>query len=277
MPAPTFLCIGAQKCGTTWLASAVAQHPQVAPGKKKELHFFDNREAYARGLDWYEQQFRVRPRTVAVGEFTPNYWLTVGPDVASLFPGSAERVAAAYPDLQLIACLRDPVERAVSAYFHQIKAGRVAPSVSLLDAARERPGIIDFGRYATQLVAWLEHYPLERFLVLVYEEDIRPDEAKPQALRRTFEHLGVDPDFEPEDIAVRRNVRVSDFEMRLRHASPARRRVMEHLPQRVRESERWAITVSDADRRTLAEIYAPETARLEEMLGRTMPWPRTAG
>ncbi|RYJ02932.1 MAG: sulfotransferase, partial [Actinomycetales bacterium] len=57
MPAPTFLCIGAQKCGTTWLASAVAQHPEVGTGRKKELHFFDQRAAYERGLDWYESQF----------------------------------------------------------------------------------------------------------------------------------------------------------------------------------------------------------------------------
>jgi hypothetical protein len=78
MPAPTFLCIGAQKCGTTWLATAVSQHPEVGTGRKKELHFFDQREAYARGLDWYESQFRTGPETRAVGEFTPNYWRTVG-------------------------------------------------------------------------------------------------------------------------------------------------------------------------------------------------------
>lgn len=274
MPAPTFLCIGAQKCGTTWLASAVAQHPEVGTGRKKELHFFDQPDAYARGIDWYESRFRTGPQTRAVGEFTPNYWRTVGTATPTTFLGSAERVAAAYPDLQLVVCLRDPVDRAVSAYFHNIKAGRLDPSMSLGEAVRDRPGLRDFGLYATQLDAWLAHYPMDRFLFLVYEEDIRSDAAKPQALRRTFEHIGVDPDFEPEDTSVQRNVRLSHFEMRLRHASPARRRVMERLPARVRESERWTITIADADRRALAADYLPEVERLERLLGRSLPWDR---
>lgn len=272
MPAPTFLCIGAQKCGTTWLASAVSQHPQVGTGRKKELHFFDQRAAYERGLAWYEAQFVVGPETRAVGEFTPNYWRTVGTDTGTAFLGSAERVAAAYPDLALVLCLRDPVDRAVSAYFHNIKAGRLSPDVSFADALRERPGLRDFGRYGTQLDAWLAHYPLERFLVLVYEEDIAPDEAKPQALRRTFEHVGVDPAFEPRDTSVQRNVRLSDFEMRLRHASPEERREMERLPESERRSPRWAITVPEADRRALGDDYRPEVERLEEVLGRRLPW-----
>lgn len=272
MPAPTFLCIGAQKCGTTWLASAVAQHPEVGTGRKKELHFFDQRARYERGLGWYERQFRVGPRTRAIGEFTPNYWRTVGTATPTTFLGAADRVAAAYPDLQLLLCLRDPVERAVSAYFHNIKAGRLSPSVPFADALRERPGLRDFGRYGSQLDAWLAHYPLERFLVLVYEEDIRPDDAKPEALRRTFEHLGVDPGFSPGDTSVQRNVRLSHFEMRLRHASQEERRAMERLPASERDSPRWTITIPDADRRALAEDYRPEVARLEELLGRRMPW-----
>jgi len=100
MPAPTFLCIGAQKCGTTWLARAVKQHPQVSPGKKKELHFFNHRDAYDRGLEWYEAQFRSRPQTRATGEFTPNYWWTTGTDVPFHYLGSADRIADAYPDLR---------------------------------------------------------------------------------------------------------------------------------------------------------------------------------
>ena len=129
MPAPTFLCIGAQKCGTTWLAHAVKQHPEVATGRKKELHFFDSRDAYAKGLSWYEKQFSVGTPARAVGEFTPNYWWTEGTTTTNNWLGSAGRVADAYPDLQLVVCLRHPVDRAISAYFHHMKAGRYPPSV----------------------------------------------------------------------------------------------------------------------------------------------------
>jgi len=272
MPAPTFLCIGAQKCGTTWLARAVQQHPQVSPGKRKELHFFNHADAYARGLDWYESQFRRSRRTRATGEFTPNYWWTVGTRTTFHDLGCAERIAAAYPDLQLIVCLRDPLARAVSAYFHHMNAGRYPPSVSLLEATERYPDIREFGLYATQYAAWLEHYPPERFLVLVYEEDIAPDPAKQGTLDRVFAHIGVDVGFEPQQVTEARNVRQSDFTLRLKHATGVRRRVMERLPQRLRDSPRWRIPVADSDRRALAEDFRPEVARLEEMLGRRLTW-----
>lgn len=272
MPAPTFLCIGAQKSGTTWLARAVKQHPQVSPGKRKELHFFNHEDAYARGLGWYESQFRKSPRTVATGEFTPNYWWTVGTPTTFHYLGCADRVADAYPDLQLIVCLRDPVARAVSAYFHHLNAGRYAPSVGLLEAIERYPDIREFGLYATQYAAWLARYPAERFLVLVYEEDIAPDAAKPSTLDRVFAHLGVEPGFEPADVTEPRNVRQSDFTIRMKHASPLRRKVMARLPERARASERWRISVADADRAALAEDFRPEVARLEEMLRRRLPW-----
>jgi len=272
MPAPTFLCIGAQKCGTTWLARAVKQHPQVSPGKKKELHFFNHRDAYEQGLEWYESQFRSSPRTRATGEFTPNYWWTKGTETSFHYLGCADRIADAYPDLQLIVCLREPVARAVSAYFHHMNAGRYPPSVSLLDATRKYPDIREFGLYATQYDAWLKRYPAERFLVLVYEEDIAPDEAKPATLDRVFAHIGVDTGFEPGELTAERNVRSDDFAIRMKHASPWRRRVMARLPERAREMPRWRISVSAEDRAALAEEFRPEVHRLEEMLGRTLHW-----
>ncbi|WP_170219272.1 sulfotransferase family protein [Nocardioides litoris] len=272
MPAPTFLCIGTQKGGTTWLARAVAQHPQVGTGVRKELQFFNHREAWSRGMGWYEEQFRERPRHRAVGEFTPNYWWTVGTPTSNNYLGIAERVAASYPDLQLVVCLRHPVDRAVSAYFHHMQARRYPPSVGLLEAVERYPDVRELGDHGTQLSAWLEHFPRERFLVLVYETDIRPDAAKRPTLRRTFEHLGVRPGFVPRDLELARNARGRDFDLRRRHASPVVRRAMGAVPERLRGSPRWRIEVAEDDRRQLAEHYRPEVARLETLLGRTMPW-----
>lgn len=273
MPAPTFLCIGAQKCGTTWLARAVQQHPEVVPGKKKELHFFNHEEAYARGLDFYESQFRRRrAATRAVGEFTPNYWWTEGTRTSFHLPGSADRVAEAYPDLRLLVCLRDPLDRAVSAYFHHMRAGRYGPSLPLRDAVRRYPDIREFGLYATQLEAWQRRFPADRFLVLVYEEQIAPDAAKALTLRRVFEHIGVDPDFVPEGLTVARNVRTSDYEVRVRHAPPAARRLLRQLPARAQEWSMWRIKVAAEDTAALREEFRAEVDRLQTLLARPLPW-----
>ena len=73
---PTFLVLGAQKCGTTWLAKMVSQHPDVSVATKKEMHFFDKAYNYQKGLNWYEEQFDITSSTKAIGEFTPNYFWT---------------------------------------------------------------------------------------------------------------------------------------------------------------------------------------------------------
>ena len=72
MPLPTFVIAGAQKCGTTSLAAALRQHRQVYVSRPKELHFFDAH--FARGLDWYAEQFSPRDATTSqIGEATPVY------------------------------------------------------------------------------------------------------------------------------------------------------------------------------------------------------------
>lgn len=41
MPAPSFLCIGAQKAATSWLYKNLLEHPDVWMPPLKELHYFD--------------------------------------------------------------------------------------------------------------------------------------------------------------------------------------------------------------------------------------------
>ena len=49
---PSFIGIGAQRCGTTWLYESLAAHPEVYVSRPKELYFFTKN--YMRGLDWYQ-------------------------------------------------------------------------------------------------------------------------------------------------------------------------------------------------------------------------------
>jgi [heparan sulfate]-glucosamine 3-sulfotransferase 1 len=71
MPRPNFLVIGAQKAATTWLARALAPHPDVYTADTKELHYYDLRENYLRGFDWYLAHFDAAQGEKAIGESTP--------------------------------------------------------------------------------------------------------------------------------------------------------------------------------------------------------------
>ena len=69
---PNLLIIGAQKCGTTWLARMLGQHPDVFMAEE-EIHFFDRAHNFARGTAWYESHFAAAAGQSAVGEKTPDY------------------------------------------------------------------------------------------------------------------------------------------------------------------------------------------------------------
>ena len=43
---PNFLCIGAQRTGTTWLYKNLKNHPEVWMPLVKEIHYFDEKENY---------------------------------------------------------------------------------------------------------------------------------------------------------------------------------------------------------------------------------------
>lgn len=105
---PAFLGIGAQKAGTSALFDYLSLHPQIVPGSSKELHFFCDK--HERGLNWYHSHFPLPARlgdNRITFEVTPHYLFA---------PAAAERIHRYNPALKLIVVLRNPVERAFSAW-----------------------------------------------------------------------------------------------------------------------------------------------------------------
>jgi hypothetical protein len=206
-PLPDFLIIGAQKAGTTALYSYLREHPAVVGPPWKEVSFFDRH--FWRGAAWYRGHFPnrlylrgVRARAGVepiVGEASPSY----------LFhPHAPERAAALVPDVRLIALVRNPIDRALSHYHHEVALGREPlPFEQALDQEDARmegelermrdPRYFSHawwnftyqarGRYAEQLARWLELYPRERLLVVPSEDLLeRPGET----YRQVLEFLG---------------------------------------------------------------------------------------
>lgn len=222
-----FLVIGAQKAGTTWLRDMLRQHPEVfMPGR--EIHFFNKEENLGRGVGWYEEQFERAREGQVCGEKTPNYLWVNCPEGGTDVPGSHERIALCLPDVKLIAILRDPVERAVSAYNHHLCKGRFPPYASMAEAlfgryrdTALRHGVLSMGRYELQLSAYLDVFDPAQLLVLGFEREVR--ERPGETLRQVCGFLGVDPSCEFKDITEPRNVRrETALEVWARYALPSR-------------------------------------------------------
>ncbi len=127
---PNFLLIGAQKAGTTALSHYMKQHSQIYISPIKEPGFFDfegqkpnflgpgDRELFSHvstDIESYRRLFQGVSNEIAIGEATTWY----------LYSSRApERIQYYIPNVKLIVILRNPVDRAYSAYLHVIRDGR---------------------------------------------------------------------------------------------------------------------------------------------------------
>ncbi|GAB4362496.1 MAG: sulfotransferase [Cyanophyceae cyanobacterium] len=203
---PDFLIIGVQKGGTTSLYRYLLQHPQVAPAATKEVHFFDLH--YGQGLDWYRAQFpelgsRRGDRPVLTGEASPYY---------VFHPLAAQRIQEVMPTAKLIVLLRNPVDRALSHYFHEVRWGfetldleaalacegdrlageaeRMLDDGSYQSFNYQHYSYLKRGRYGEQLKGWRSRFSASQILVLCSEQFYENPAA---TLDRVTAFLGLEP------------------------------------------------------------------------------------
>lgn len=180
-----FFIAGVQKGGTYSLYRLLEHHPEIGLSKSKEAHFFDDEVSVNWSNPCYDRFHRVFPKydRPIFGEATPIY---------IYWPKSLERIRAYNSNAKLILLLRDPIERAFSAWCHQRRKGR--ESLSFSEAIREgRSRISDpqgFGNrhfsyvergfYDRQIHHALSLFPAASLLLL----DSRRLSREPQALVR---------------------------------------------------------------------------------------------
>jgi hypothetical protein len=189
--APSFLVVGAQRAGTTSLFRALMAHPHVLrPLMHKGVNYFDVN--YHRDWSWYLGHFPLRATaqrrrppsgsTAAVFEASGYYMF---------HPHAAGRIAERLPDVRVVAMVRDPVERAYSAYKHELARGfetetferaleledaRVAPELARMladpgyqSAAYRHQAYRRRGHYAEQLQRFVDKLGREHVHVVESE------------------------------------------------------------------------------------------------------------
>ena len=254
---PGFIMIGAQRCGTTSLFRALAAHPQVVrPPFRKGINYFDLN--YYRTADWYRGHFSV---AAIARRAAARYGGPVAFEASGYYmyhPFALERLAQDLPGVRLIAMLRDPVERAFSAYKHESARGYEPESFERaleledrrlageIDRMRDDPAYESFshrhhsylhrGRYAEQLERAFAHFPRSQVHVIDSEAYF----SQPaQEYQRLLTFLGLCP-FEPASFG--------------------------------RYNSRPGQAMTPATRDMLSEYYAPHDERLAGLLGRPLHW-----
>jgi hypothetical protein len=210
---PNFLVCGPPKCASTSLNFYLKQHPEIFMSPVKQTKFFSVH--YHKGSDYYVKTFfsKVTNEKV-VGEATPTY---------SLLPFVAERIRKFNPDMKLIFCLRNPVERAFSGWsmrvnngtehlsfrealeenFNQRQITRLETendankwAADMLRSNRlEETGFrtyLEGSLYANNLKHYLKHFPLSR-IKIIFMDALQKDLH--DTMKEIFTFLGVNPKY----------------------------------------------------------------------------------
>lgn len=101
---PTFLVIGAAKCGTTTLCELLGAHPDVFVTDPKEPHYFSRVKRHLK-QEWYEGLFAGATTEKALGEGSTSY---SHPNRINLVAPTLRRLV---PDCRLVYVVRHPVRR----------------------------------------------------------------------------------------------------------------------------------------------------------------------
>lgn len=168
------LFVGPTKTGTTWIHEYLAERGDInLPDRTKETFYFD--KVNGRGFDWYRAQFETWGNG-KTAEVAP-----------SLFhkPEACRNAVRDIAGARIIVTWRDPVDRAVSHYFHYRKAGiRRRP---LAEIIARHPGIIDAGRFDLHLPRWRDAFGADRVHVVPYALMRSDPEAFCQAICEVME------------------------------------------------------------------------------------------
>ena len=195
-----FIGVGAPKCGTTWLAACLGEHPDLCMAEPKELNYFCENMAWPEfrtcsglGAEWLADRFTHAKSGQLLGEISPNYLYDAR---------SPELIFRHNPACRLIFSFRHPVEVLASFYY---QVARETPLPATIEAFFERyPEVRRVGLYYRHVQAFLELFSREQCLFLLFE-DIRRDAQG--VVERCFSFLGVARDFIPPSLHHRINVR----------------------------------------------------------------------
>src|SRR3989338_5775217 len=163
-----FICVGAEKAGTTWLANVLREHPDVFIPAKNEIHYFNKKFVeypeidninHAKSIDWYHSFFRAAKENQLKGEICPSYlWDRI----------AAKKIQQYNPHMKIIIILRDHIKRVYSQFLYYRQKG-VIKADNLLDGTKEREDLLYRSLYFRQVKRYVQLFPKKNCKVLLYE------------------------------------------------------------------------------------------------------------
>lgn len=267
---PNIIVIGAQKAGSTWFHAMLGDHPDIFMSEKKELKYFDKPDQSDESYATYLSNFDTAGAATYRGESTPGYFWTN--DVRAATP---ERIKHRLgTDVRFFLALRNPVERAISAYWHHFRNGRLDLTKSFMDNFRAGVGRIEpIGRYKRHWQDWRAVYDREFFFVERFENITQDGQSVAEA---AYAFLGLAPHtFEEQGKKFNRGPSYKKVGDAITVVGELHNRIHKRYPD-LNLDDREALPglrIPDSAIAELYEVYAEDIAFCEtEIFGTPLGW-----
>lgn len=268
--------IGPQKSATTWVYNCLKEHPDVAAPESDTIHYYDM--FYARGESWYERFFDHATEGQILYDPTTTYIRS---------PWAPRRIAKENPDAKIMVCLRNPIDRAFSHYWHEKKKGSINfDFAEVLENYDLYSSWLEPGFYAEHLERYLEYFDRDQLLCLRFET-LQADQRA--FLRQIYHFAGIDDTVWPswldrksneaegrrtpanrvwrgiKKAVVHSSLETAARNMRLDEAA----QTLEEMPligEMLQDKQEYEEGIDPALRAELLQLCEPEIERLENLL-----------
>ena len=201
---PHFYILGGQKCGSTFVHRIIAKHPDIYL-PHEEIRYLEDEFYDQGGKEKFLSLFEGQAAGMALG--------IKNPGLLSRSSQVIPRIQQLSPQAKFVAVFRNPVDRFLSDYYHQIRYG-FFPPIELEEGVKlildRKMGkyqlaadyLIENGMYHKHLKRFLETFPEDQFRVVLYDQlsgnleevfsnlyqflEVDPAYAKVQEFERTF-------------------------------------------------------------------------------------------
>lgn len=267
--------VGPQKAASTWAYKCFKEHPDICvPENTSNPYFFDIN--YFRGFQWYIDFYSHCENESVLVDTTMTYLRS---------PFALSRIYKYNPEAKIISCLRNPIERAFSHYWHEKKKKKISFQFrEIFENYDLFQSWIESGFYYYYLKNYIGKFGRDRVLVMLMDDLI---EDNHNFIRRVFEFLDVNPDFKPTVLDKRVNVAgyVQDWKfniykktlsffnilgIRKSSANFSGRFFIRLLKHKLLNKSEYQLGMDPKIRKQLKKVFKPNIKKLEKLIDRDL-------
>ena len=282
------MIVGAEKAGTTSLANYLGSHPDICTHEKREFNYFVVDSEYSIGYEAaYERYF------AACG---PETHRLIGKSVAvCTTPNAIRRLYEHNPEMLVVFVLRNPIDRAYSAYWYSKRRGwedaqdfetaitREMQCETNRESGMVRSAYLKNGMYTAQIELLQSYFGKSRVLIFTFERLKRSPES---ICQEVFSRLGVDDRY-AIDTSKRFNesakARSEKLAMALSHRGKYKKYLRRMIPRKLADTLKKHLVqwnevplnkpvMNEDTRQLLMEHYKPEIDKLRKLVGSEILW-----